>query len=154
MEARMVNEIRQIAIFVANLEEAEAYYRKLFSMELIGREAQLSDGLWYSLPQDKGWEDAKEAGIKLGMVAIKNGALVLALFPGKPQPGQLYIVGLNMNQKEIPQVRAQLPEEAEVWEDDTDSLTFRDRYGIIWQIYPTGTVFRTSGEIQGRWLKV
>ena len=150
----MVSELRHIAISVSDLNAAEGYYKQLFNMKLIGREAELGDGLWYTLPMDKGWNDAQAAGIELGMVALKRGALVLALFPGNPQPGQLYIVGLNMDLKEIAEVRERMPEDAEVWEDYSDSLTFRDRYAIIWQIYPTGTIFSTNGESQGRWLEV
>lgn len=120
----MVSEIRHIAINVSDLNAAEGYYQQLFNMELIGREAELGDGLWYTLPTDKGWEDAQAAGIELGMVALKRGALVLALFPGNPQPGQLYIVGLNMDLKEIAEVRERMLEDADVKEEDPESLTF------------------------------
>lgn len=150
----MVTEIRQIAIKVDDLEGAEHYYQRLFNMQLLGREAELENGLWYTLPLEKGWEDARNGGIELGMVALKSGALVLALFPGKTQPGQLYIVGLNVELGEIAEIRAQLPQDAIVYENDPDSLSFLDRHGIIWQLYPSGTNFSTNGEAHDRWLEV
>jgi hypothetical protein len=122
-------------------------------MALIGREAQLENGLWYSLPPDKGWGDAEAAGIKLGMLALRRGAFVLALIEGDAQPGQVYAIGLRMNRQEIAEVRARLPANAEVERNDSESLVFRDPYGIAWQINTRGG-FQTVGEFTGRWLKV
>jgi hypothetical protein len=133
---------------------AEAYYQKLFDMEIIGRESLLPDGNWYSLPVDKSWEHAEQAGYTIGMLALRRGVFTLAFFPGDPQPGQLYIVGLNMPLDEISAVRDRLPADTELWQDEPEGLTFRDHYQIVWQIYPPGTEFLTSGESQGRWLRV
>jgi catechol 2,3-dioxygenase-like lactoylglutathione lyase family enzyme len=150
----MLTEIRHFAILVPDLQEAETYYQQLFDMKLIGRESLLPDGNWYSLPLDKSWEDAAQAGFAVGMLALQRGALTLALFPGDPQPGQLYIVGLNMPVEEIRAVRGRLALDTEIWQDEPEALTFRDRYQIVWQIYPLGTEFQTSGHSQGRWLQV
>jgi len=46
--------VRHIALFVSDLRTAERYYQSVFDMELIGRESELADGLWYTLPFDKG----------------------------------------------------------------------------------------------------
>lgn len=150
----MDTKIRHIATFVSDLWKAEDYYQRVFDMEILGRESMLPDGQWYSLPTDRGWQDAARAGIEIGMLALQRGAFTLALFPGDPQPGQLYIVGLNMPVEEIRAVRDRLPADTEVWQDEPEALTFRDRYQIVWQIYPSGTEFQTSGESQEHWLKV
>ena len=57
----LIGFIRHIALFVPDLRQAEAFFQSLFDMELLGREAELEDGLWYTLPFDKGWEDAQAA---------------------------------------------------------------------------------------------
>lgn len=145
--------LRHFALFVPDLRAAEAFYQPLFGMKRIGREAQLDDGLWYSLPPDKGWDDAEAAGIEPGMLALRRGAFVLALFQGDAQPGQVYAIGLSMPPEEIAGVRARLPANAEVEVDEPKSLVFRDPYGITWQI-DRGGEFRTSGEFTGRWLAV
>lgn len=150
----MTAEVRHIALFVPSLREAEQYYQRLFGMELIGREAHLDDNLWYTLPLDRTWEDAEAAGIELSMLALKRGSLVLALFPGHPKPGQIYMIGLNMPRREISRLRKRLPADAEVFEDRPRAFTFRDRYAIIWQIYESGSDFQSSGEAQGRWLEI
>jgi catechol 2,3-dioxygenase-like lactoylglutathione lyase family enzyme len=144
--------IRHIALFVPDLRAAEAYYRPLFEMQLIGREAQLDDGLWYTLPFDKSWEDAKTAGIELGMFALRKGEFVLALFQGDAPQGQVFAIGLSMSEEEIARVRARLPADVEVSEDSPDSLSFRDCYRIIWQISIPGDEFRTAGESADRWI--
>ena len=70
--------LRHIALFVPDLRAAERYYRSVFDMELIGREAELEDGLWYTLPFDKGWDEAESAGIELGMVGLRKDEFALA----------------------------------------------------------------------------
>jgi catechol 2,3-dioxygenase-like lactoylglutathione lyase family enzyme len=150
----MATEVRHIALFVPNLQEAERYYQGLFNMDLIGREAHMEDNLWYTLPPDKTWEDARAAGIELNMLALRRGSLVLALFPGKPRPGQVHMIGLNTPARELSRIRKRLSSDEEVLEDRPKALTFRDRYAIIWQIYGAGTGFHSSGEAHGRWLKV
>ena len=150
----MTTALRHIALFVPDLRAAEEYYQPFFNMEVIGREAPQEDGLWYALPPGKGWDDAQAAGIELRMLALRRDAFVLALFPGDPQPGQVYLIGLSMSEDEIAGVRQRLPEEVPVWEDRPGALTFRHRYGIGWQIYTTGTEFRSSGQAGGRWLEV
>ena len=150
----MATAIRHIALFVPNLQEAERYYQRLFSMDLIGREAQMEDNLWYTLPSDKTWEDARATGIKLSMLALKRGSLVIALFPGNPRPGQIHMIGLNMSSREISRVRKRLSSDAEILEDRRKALTVRDHYAVIWQIDGSGAGFRSSGEAHGRWIEV
>ncbi len=144
--------LRHIALFVPDLQAAEQYYQSIFEMELIGREALLRDGLWYTLPFDKGWEDARAAAIDLDMSALRKGAFVLALFRGEAVKGQVYAIGLEMPAEQIQRVRARLPEEAEVIEERHSSLTFRDSYQITWQISTPGGEFRTAGDFANRWL--
>jgi len=145
--------LRHIALVVPDLRTAEAYYQPLFEMQLIGREAQLGDGLWYTLPFDKNWEDAEAAGIELGMLALRSGAFVLAIFQGEAPLGQVFAIGLHMSGREIAKVRGRLPRDAEVLEDGSNSLVFRDPYQITWQISVPGTEFSTAGDFADRWIK-
>ncbi len=123
-------------------------------MELIGREAELSDGLWFTLPFDKGWDQAQAAGIELGMLALRKDRFVLALFRGDAPAGQIYAIGLMMPTEEIARVRARLPADTQISEDAPDRLEFRDPYQIMWQISVPGNEFRTAGDFAKRWLKL
>jgi len=110
--------IRHIALFVPDLRTAERYYQSVFDMELIGREAELADGLWYTLPFDKGWDDADAADIKLDMLALRKDEFALAFFRGDAPVGQINVIGLRMSIEEIAKVRARLPEDTQVLEDE------------------------------------
>jgi hypothetical protein len=146
--------LRHIALFVPDLWVGERYYQSVFEMELIGREALLQDGLGYTLPFDKGWDDAKASGIDLGMLALRKEEFVLALFKGDALQGQVYSVGLSMPLEEIARVRGRLPEDSEVHQDEAESLIFRDPYLITWQLSVPGNEFRTAGDFANRWLRL
>lgn len=146
--------VRHIALFVPDLRSAESYYRSIFDMELVGREAELPDGEWYTLPFEKGWDEAGAAGIELGMLALRKDEFGLALFRGDASPGQVYVIGLRMPVEEIARVRARLPGDTQVLEDEPNYLEFRDPYQITWQIMFPGSEFSTSGVIANRWLKL
>ena len=144
--------LRHIALVVPDIQEAESYYQFLFDMALLGREAELEDGLWYTLPRDKSWQDAQAAGIKIDMLALRKGEFVLALFPGPQPPGQVYAIGVALPREQIKKIRARLPQKAEIIFDHPEQFNFRDRYGISWQLVPTGDVFLMNGDSSGRWI--
>jgi hypothetical protein len=52
----LTSSLRFIAVVVSDLRTAEQFYKGVFEMEVIGHEAMLNDGLWYTLPFDKGWK--------------------------------------------------------------------------------------------------
>jgi catechol 2,3-dioxygenase-like lactoylglutathione lyase family enzyme len=153
-EGALSSYLRHIAMVVPDLREAEEYYRTLFGMELIGREAELEDGQWYTLPRNKDWDDAESAGIEIGMLALRTGDIVLAFFPGPESPGQVYAIGLAMDRQQVAGVRNRLPAEAEVLMDHPEQFNFRDRYGISWQLVPPGQEFLMNGDASGRWLQL
>lgn len=153
-ELEMKSYIRHIALVVPNLREAEEYYQSIFQMELIGREAELADGKWYTLPADKSWEDTEAAGIELGMLALRKGEIVLALFPGSHPPGQVFAIGLALPQAQVAKVKKRLPPGTEILLDESEQFNFRDRYGISWQLVPPGDEFLMNGDSYGQWLEL
>ena len=150
----MTCSVRHIALVVPDLRAAERYYQSIFDMELVGRETELADGLWYTLPFDKSWNEAEAAGIKLGMLALRKDAFGLALFRGDAPAGQVNVIGLKMPMEEIAAVRARLPEGTPISDDAPDSLEFRDPFQITWQLLLPESKFRTSGDFANRWLKL
>ena len=149
----MASYIRHIALVVPDIREAESYYLDLFQMELMGREAQLEDGLWYTLPYELSWKDAEAAGVELSMLALRKGGVVLALFPGTEPPGQVFSIGLAMPWDEVERVKSRLPVNVEVLLDRIDQFHFRDKYGVSWQLVPPGAEFIMNGDSSGRWLE-
>ena len=151
-EAILDTYFRHIALVVPDIREAEEYYQPLFNMELIGRQAELEDGQWYTLPRNKSWEDANAAGVELGMLALRKGEIVLAFFPGPQPSGQVFAIGLAMPPEHIAEVKRRLPKDAEILLDRPEQFNFRDRYGISWQLVPSGHEFLMNGDSAGRWI--
>jgi catechol 2,3-dioxygenase-like lactoylglutathione lyase family enzyme len=151
----MTSFIRHIALFVPDLRQAEAFYQSLFDMELIGREAELADGLWYTLPFDKGWEDAQAAEIKLGMVALQKDEIVLAFFQGKPAPEDTVLeIGLSMAAEAITNVHDHLPDTVALIQHERGDLLFKDPFGYTWHVWPADEAFLSNGESVGRWIEL
>ena len=149
----MIDSISHIALYVPNLQEAEQFYRTLFDMDLIGREVEREDGLWYSLPFDKSWNDAQAAGVELHMVALRKGGLVLALFRGEKPPGQVFAIGISTTVEEIEFIHRKLPPGTKIDVYQYDRLEFVDPYHITWQI-AVDSEFRTAGDFAGRWINM
>jgi catechol 2,3-dioxygenase-like lactoylglutathione lyase family enzyme len=147
--------VGHIALFVPDLREAETFFRRVFGMRLLMREAEMDDHLWYTLPMGKGWADAAAAGIELGMVALKRGAFVLALFQGEPIPEKTVLeIGVTMTAETIAAVRDRLPNTVTFVKHEYGDLMFRDPFGYRWHVWPAGKAFRSNGESSGRWLEV
>lgn len=146
-------DFRHLAVIVSDLRRAEQYYRDLFTMEVIGREAQGEDGEAYALPPSKGWDEAEQAGIQLSFSALRRDQVILALFAGHAAADQVYAVGLVMTKAHIAGVRARLRRDAVVVTDEPAYIEFIDPFGLRWQI-STNRRFLTAGDIAGRWLPV
>lgn len=149
----MIRSVSHIALFVPDLQKAEEYYQNLFTMELVGREILYENGQSATLPFDKGWENAKAAGLKIGMSALKNGEFVLALFSGEKSLGQVFAIGLNATQDEIENIYRKLSPETQIDVHQADRLEFIDLYRITWQI-AVDPVFRTAGDFANRWVDI
>jgi catechol 2,3-dioxygenase-like lactoylglutathione lyase family enzyme len=149
----MLTSVSHIALFVPDLQEAEKFYQDLFGMELIGREIEKEDGLGYTLPFDKGWEDAKAAGIVLDMTALRKGNFILALFKGTKPLGQVFVIGLSTSEEEIKSIHDKLQNDIKIEVFQPDRLEFIDPYQITWQIAVEPT-FRTAGDFANRWIVI
>jgi catechol 2,3-dioxygenase-like lactoylglutathione lyase family enzyme len=147
---------KHVALHVPDLQRAEEFYRLVFDLDVVSREALTSGSLtddepWAQLPHTATWEDARLAGIDVQMVGLRRDDLLLALFPGSPQPGTVFLVAIVATAEEIAAVRSRLPGDAPVEVDREDALTFLDPYGFRWQLCGPG--FTGPGDAQGRWLE-
>ncbi len=59
-----------------------------------------------------------------------------------------------MTASQVDKVKDKLPPNTEVILDQPDQFSFRDRYGITWQLVPPGQAFLMNGEAEGRWLEL
>jgi catechol 2,3-dioxygenase-like lactoylglutathione lyase family enzyme len=147
---------RHLAIHVPDLRAAEAYYCELFDLAVMFREVPIPDGgadNWAQIRPGKGWNEAEEAGFEIGMVALGREALVLALFPGEPSPGQVFAVGVSVTEEEIAGVREGLPDDTQILSSEPGWLDFVDRYRLHWQLAASSR-FVGSGDAAERWLDI
>lgn len=145
--------VSHIALVVPDLQEAENFYKNLFDMELIGRETMKADGLWYTLPFDKDWEDVKTGGLNIFMLALRKEKFVLALFQGEKPLGQVYVIGLGASHDDIKSIHSRIQPDISILEFRHDFLEFVDPYQITWQI-GVDPAFRTSGDFSDRWIDI
>ena len=149
--------IKHVALHVPDLEQAEGFYRRVFALEVVTREAQTSGNLaddvaWAQLPHAASWEEARLAGVEVQMVGLRRGDLLLALFPGDPRPGTVLLIGIVATVEEIAGVRSRLPDDTPRELDQDDALTFLDPFGFRWQLCGPG--FQGPGDAHGRWLQL
>ena len=143
---------KYVALYVPDLRAAEAFYREAFAMDLLFRESEREDGTWHTLRADLDWDDADARGVEMDMVALRRDALVLALFHGTPAPGTLVEISIGVTSEKADAIRARLGAEATVLESASELLRFQDPFGFRWVVQPHDAVFRSSGEIAGRWI--
>src|SRR5690606_6784116 len=118
-----------------------------------GREIEKEEGLGYTLPFDKGWEDVKAAGMELDMTALRKGKFVLALFRGAKPLGQVFVIGLRTSEEDIRSIHNKLQSDIKIEVFQRDGLEFIDPYQITWQIAVEPT-FRTPGDFANRWIVI
>jgi catechol 2,3-dioxygenase-like lactoylglutathione lyase family enzyme len=149
--------IKHVALHVPDLQQAEGFYQRVFDLDVVTREALTRSSLtedepWAQLPHTATWDDARLAGLEIQMVGLRRGELLLALFPGDPRPGTLFLVAIVATPEEITAVRSRLPADTPVEVDQVDALTFLDPFGHRWQLCGPG--FMGPGDAHGCWLEI
>jgi catechol 2,3-dioxygenase-like lactoylglutathione lyase family enzyme len=151
--------ITHVALRVTELREAETYYCALFDLQVAFREAETADG-WLSLPEDKSWDDAQEAGISLGLVLLYSGPFVLALeaVEGHTNAGRLSHIGLLVDLPELDQLRRRAADlGCQLAVDRETLLVVDDVYGVRWEVTTmTSSDPRqlSTGARLGKWLSL
>jgi catechol 2,3-dioxygenase-like lactoylglutathione lyase family enzyme len=145
--------VKYLALYVPDLERAEAFYTRAFAMEILFRESE-RDGEWWTLPAEKGWSEARAAGVEVHMVALRRDDLVLALFTGAPARGSVHEICLGLAVDEVDRLGLNVDEAVTVPERSPGFVRFDDPFGFRWVLQDPGASFRSSGDIAGRWLDV
>jgi catechol 2,3-dioxygenase-like lactoylglutathione lyase family enzyme len=148
--------VSHVALMVADLPDAEAYYTALFGLTVAFREVECEDG-WRTLRPGSGWPEAIAAGYAPGLTVLHGGGLTLALEAGPTGPGgALSHIGLAVETAQLETLRGRLDALcASVVEQRTDLLVFADRFGVRWEVgvapLPPAAE-QSTGARRGRWL--
>jgi catechol 2,3-dioxygenase-like lactoylglutathione lyase family enzyme len=148
---------KHAALHVPDLQHAEEYYRHVSDLDVVTREALsggslADDTTWAQLPHAATWEGARLADLEIQMVGLRRDEFLLALFPGDPQPGTVFLIAVVATAEEVASVRGRLPDDISIEVDQVDALTFLDPFGFRWQLCGPG--FAGPGDVRGRWLEV
>jgi catechol 2,3-dioxygenase-like lactoylglutathione lyase family enzyme len=143
---------RYLAIYISDLEAAEAFYTSVFDLGLLFRESRRDDESWHTLRDDLGWDEIDRRGIHVDMVALERDEFVLALFEGSPREGTLYEICITVEAAEVEATRARLPGHVAVEESTPGWLRFVDPFGFRWAVRDRDLSFRSSGEIADEWV--
>jgi catechol 2,3-dioxygenase-like lactoylglutathione lyase family enzyme len=147
---------RHVALLISDVRAAEDYYRAIFGMSVLFREAVMQPGgpdagAWATLPPGSGWEEAEAAGVTIGMAALQRDDVVLALLAAEPTGAQIYTIGFTMSNEEMEGLRSRLPVETVIEGEAEGWLAFVDRFGMRWQV-SNSAGFSSTGESLDRWL--
>lgn len=152
----MIRAISHVALRVADVEEAEAYYAGLFALKVAFRDLQ-ADGKQRSLRPGVTWAQAKAKGYSPQLTALGREGFFLALEQAdEPGTGQLDHLGLDVDAGELDAVADRLvAHECRLLARRADLLLLVDRYGLRWEL--TTSTFenlaaQSTGARTGDWL--
>jgi catechol 2,3-dioxygenase-like lactoylglutathione lyase family enzyme len=146
-----------LALRVERLREAEAFYCRLFALNVAWREAETPDG-WYTLPESAGWDDAVHAGVNLGIVMLYRDGVRLALevVESVVEGGQLSHIGIFGDEDELARIRELAADlGCDVVMDRECALIFDDPFGVRWELnsFPyDDPPSMSTGARTGNWL--
>ncbi len=147
--------IDHVALRVATLRDAESFYRTLFGLGVLFREASVADG-WRTLPAGAEWDDALAAGIDLGLSMLARDGFKLALTAADAAPGAGHLdhVNVEVDGPDLERLRADAPAlGCRLAVDRPHVIVIDDPFGVRWEISLPGLTLST-GERTGAWLDI
>jgi len=133
-----IEAVEHIAVRVADIRRAEAFYHDVFGMDVVFRARQAGDR-WELLPADLDWDAALRQGIYPDFCYLRNGPLALLLeWAGR---GTVFVeprlqhISLRVAPESLIELRGlALARGYAVSEDRRHSFVFRDPFGITWHL--------------------
>lgn len=152
----MIRAISHIALRVESVAEAEAYYCRLFGLEVAFRDLNV-EGVQRSLRPGTTWADAAGYGFRPGLSSLWRDGFNLALEQAAADgTGHVDHLGLLVEQQEVAQTAARAREmDCTVLVERGDIVVFNDRYDIRWELTSTQyetPVDQSTGARLGTWL--
>jgi catechol 2,3-dioxygenase-like lactoylglutathione lyase family enzyme len=139
----VIRQLNHIALQVADLPRAEAFYISLFSMELIGRAHRTAAGD-YELFEGGFAPDAASTGTESIVSFLRNGPLTLALESvgrgARIERSVLSHISVRVDATTFTNLKGQiLMRSYEMLDSRLTSFAFRDPFSIAWEITLQGT---------------
>jgi catechol 2,3-dioxygenase-like lactoylglutathione lyase family enzyme len=131
-----------LALRVADIRRAEAFYHEFFEMDVLQRARRVNDQ-WERMPNDFNWGEGLRTGYYPDVVVLRNGPITLLLENAgrgavmvEPRLGH---IGLRVTAETLATLRAVvLVRSFAVSQDDPHAFRFIDPYGIVWHLTDEG----------------
>lgn len=139
----VIRELNHIALQVADLPRAEAFYMSLFSMDLVGRAYRTAPGE-YEVLEGGFPANAASTGTEAIVSFLRNGPLTLALRSvgrgARIERAVLSHISIRVDATTFTNLKGQiLMRSYEVLESGQTSFVFSDPFSISWEITLHGT---------------
>ncbi len=133
-----IEAVEHIAIRVADIRRAEAFYHDFFGMDVVFRARQAGER-WEFLPADFDWDAGLRQGIYPEYCFLRNGPLALLIQAAGR--GTVFVeprlqhISLRVAPESLVELRGMaLVRGYAVSEDRRHSFVFRDPFGITWHL--------------------
>jgi catechol 2,3-dioxygenase-like lactoylglutathione lyase family enzyme len=124
-----------IGLVLPDIRQAEDFYRSLFGMEVVCREAITPAG-WKTLDQSIGWERANELGLDIAMIVLAK--LPFALAIERSNAGEVVApshTGLFIAEPAFSKVKTEVLQMGLPYKSDIPQrFVFTDPFQVWWEI--------------------
>ena len=137
--------LNHIAARVADLAKAERFYTDFFDMELLGRARRGPGGRFAAVDGDYRWDGALAEGTEADVVFLRNGPVALALYRvGRgarlDRSAAMDHLSVGVDASTFATLRGEiLMRSFETLATSTTGITFRDPFGLVWEVTIQGT---------------
>jgi catechol 2,3-dioxygenase-like lactoylglutathione lyase family enzyme len=150
-------QVTHIALRVADLQQAEAFYTELFDLQVAWREAERATG-WATLPPNKTWDDVHAANQELDLVMVYRPGLALALERATDihPAGTLSHVGISADAHAVASISQRAQQiNCTIIQQSARAVVFQDPFGVQWECSQadySDPVQLSTGARMGQWL--
>jgi hypothetical protein len=138
-----IDRVNFLAINVMDLRSAERFYTQTFDMVIVGRTRTSEDGKYHLVQPDYDWEAAIVSETQADDTYIRNGDLILALHRvgvgARLDRGIIDRISIQVDAASYNRLKAKaLMNSYEFLGESQASFTFRDPFGVPWEISLSG----------------
>lgn len=136
-----------VAVQIGDLAKAERFYAEFFGMELLGRERRDRHGALHALNGDYRWDDAVRTGTEADVTYMGAVPLTLALCRAgrgaRLEAGVLDHLSVSVDAVTFATLKGEvLMRPLTVLGTGDASVTFRDPFGLVWEVTVRATATR------------
>jgi catechol 2,3-dioxygenase-like lactoylglutathione lyase family enzyme len=136
--------LNHVAVRVADLAKAERFYAEFFGMELLGRARRDAADVYLPLDGTYRWDEAVRTGTEADVAYLGNGPLVLALHRAgrgaRLEAGIVDHLSVAVDAATFALIKGEvLMRPLTVLRAGDAAVTFRDPFGLAWEVTVRGT---------------